>query len=184
MILQAKLFWFLLIGLGASVSSSFNDIKLYEKILVKPKWAPPKWIYGIVWTALYILQGFAAMELQFDSSHGNNGDWSVELTLFVVTFLVECAFMPLFFGLKNLYLGMASMIVNLALSITVTVLFFQAWVVVGWLYLPTTIWIAFATYLFGNILFLNLENKALEERRERYSLFPSLFPKHPRKNMP
>lgn len=43
------------VGAVASVSAS-----IFYQQLLRPEWAPPAWVFGPVWSALYLLMGIAA----------------------------------------------------------------------------------------------------------------------------
>ena len=110
----------------------------------KPSWTPPSWLFGPVWTALYVAMGVAAWLVW------KNGGWEANrgaLTLFFVQLVLNAAWSGLFFGLESPGLAMAE-IVLLWVSILATLLAF--WRVsrpAGLLLVPYLLWVTFASAL-------------------------------------
>ena len=53
--------WLLVVlAAGAAGALATRDARAFYAGLVKPRWAPPGWLFGPVWTALYLLMGIAA----------------------------------------------------------------------------------------------------------------------------
>src|SRR5690606_4904218 len=80
--------------LGNLIMGPESDL-WYSKLLV-PAWAPPDWLFGPVWTALYILMGTAAWLVW--SRHGVDGA-RLALGLFALQLGLNAIWTPLFFGL-------------------------------------------------------------------------------------
>lgn len=156
-VLQAKLFWPLLIFLGSSLASHFVDNKFYTQVLIKPKWAPPPWVYGVVWTALYILESFATIWLQWNEAT-NNGHWSVDLTLYLSWYLFSQFFMFIFFKLKNLGASVLIMLASEGMLIATLYFFFTNTTLSGWLLFPTLVWHTLALYTLCVIFYQNIGN--------------------------
>jgi len=57
-LLVALLLPFLVAGVGGIVTSS--SVSTWYPTLNKPAWNPPPWLFGPVWTALYLLMGIAS----------------------------------------------------------------------------------------------------------------------------
>lgn len=112
--------------------------------LVKPSWTPPSWVFGPVWTTLYVLMGVAAWLVW--RRFGFAGA-AVPLALFLTQLALNAAWSPLFFGLKMLGAAFADIIL-LWLAIAATLIAF--WRVVpaaGWLLVPYLAWVTYATAL-------------------------------------
>ena len=154
-IVEAKLFWWLLIGLVPGlVGAIFTNVKYY-KLMTKPmNFTFPPWLFGIVWTILYALQATAVMLFQFNVDNPTN-EWSVALTLYLVAFFVGNAFMPVFFAMRSMLLSAVVMFSAWGLHLGVLILFFEEHLVSGWLMLPTQIWLTIATFYFLNLWYLN-----------------------------
>lgn len=117
--------------------------------LVKPGAYPPPSAFPIVWTTLYVLMGLAlAMILSAPGARGRGA----AVIAFLVQFLLNLAWSPVFFG-AHLLTGSLIVIALLDVAAVVTVLLF--WKVrprAALLLLPYLAWIFFATYL--NFAFL------------------------------
>ncbi len=112
--------------------------------LEKPSWNPPNWIFGPVWTALYILMAVAAWLVW------TRGRWTAQirpLTLFLVQLALNAAWTPLFFGLKNPGFAFAEIIL-LWLAIAATLIVFRPVSrTAAWLLAPYLAWVSFALWL-------------------------------------
>src|SRR5688572_2464735 len=79
-------------------------------MLRKPSWNPPAWIFGPVWTALYLMMATAAWLVW------RRGGWAVQrraLTLYLVQLALSAAWTPIFFGLKMPGLAFAEILLLL-----------------------------------------------------------------------
>jgi translocator protein len=117
--------------------------------LARPSWAPPSWLFGPVWTALYASMAAAAWlvwrRVGLDRA----------LVPFAVQLLLNAAWTPLFFGAGRYGWALVD-IVALWLAIGVTVVVF--WRVsrpAALLLVPYWLWVTFATALNASILALN-----------------------------
>jgi translocator protein len=72
-------------------------------VLVKPPWAAQQNWFVPVWAALYVLMGMAAWLIWRERYHRAR---SVAIAAYVVQLLLNAAWAPLFFGLKNIGLGL------------------------------------------------------------------------------
>ncbi len=145
---------FLLICLGTAVlGATWTSLSVgdWYAALRKPMWSPPNWVFGPVWTILYIAMAVAAWLVW---RMPGTGRWPA-LLLFGVQLVLNAAWSALFFGLRNPGLAFAD-IVLLLFAILVTVVRFgrlSAWAAV--LMLPYLAWVSFATALNGAIWRLN-----------------------------
>jgi translocator protein len=123
--------------------------------LAKPGIYPPPAIFAIVWSILYALMGFAlALVGSAWGAHGRG----LAIGVFAAQFLVNLAWSPVFFGLRQITGGLI-VIVVLDVLVTITVvLFWRVRRLAGALLLPYLAWILFATAL--NYEFLRLNPQA------------------------
>lgn len=116
----------------------------YYASLVKPAWAPPPWIFGPVWTMLYLMMATAAWLVWRD------GGWRAQrgpLTLYLVQLLLNALWTPLFFGLRNPGLALVEIVI-LGVAIVLTGRAFHSVSrVAAWLLVPYLTWVLFATAL-------------------------------------
>ncbi len=88
----------MLLGVLGSVSTA-SSVDTWYRDLAKPSWNPPSWVFAPVWTTLYVMMGISAWLVW------RSGDWSATrpaLLLFGVQLLLNAAWSPVFFGLRNL----------------------------------------------------------------------------------
>ncbi len=121
-----------------------QSVKDWYPTLSKPSWNPPAWVFGPVWTALYVLMGVAAW-LVFRERAAR--PVAPALALYGVQLLLNAAWSVLFFGLRNPLAGLVE-IVFLWLAIAATmVVFWSAKPLAGILLLPYLAWVGFASVL-------------------------------------
>lgn len=109
--------------------------------LAKPSWTPPSWLFGPVWTVLYLMIAFAAWLVW------RTEGWQGALSLWAVHLLLNLAWSGLFFGLRSPGLAFAE-IVALWLSILLTlVIFWKVRRAAGALLVPYLLWVTFAMAL-------------------------------------
>jgi tryptophan-rich sensory protein len=113
--------------------------------LIKPTWAPPAWLFGPVWTVLYILIAITFGYVGYMFYKGTIP--FMALLPFILNLIFNFAFTPLQFGLKNNLL--ASIDIILVVGTLVWAFFaiykYAPWVV--YLNIPYFLWGAFATVL-------------------------------------
>ena len=120
--------------------------------LAKPAIYPPPAAFGIVWSILYAMMGLALALV--GSAWGARGRGAA-ITLFVVQFLVNLAWSPMFFAAHQITGGLILIGVLDVLVFVTIVLFWRIRPVAGALLLPYLAWILFATALNWQFLVLN-----------------------------
>jgi len=121
--------------------------------LIKPSWAPPSWLFGPVWTALYLLTAISFGAV-FYKAFRKQLPWIVVLP-FVLNLVFNFAFTPLQFGSKNNFLAAIDI---LAVLVTLIWALVAIWPHRRWIALmnaPYLFWITFATVLQMTITYLN-----------------------------
>jgi translocator protein len=144
------LLWLLLPLLAGAFGSRFQPGAWYAA-LDKPSWNPPSWVFGPVWTVLYIMMGVAAW-LVWDRYRGAA---RVALAVFVVQVVFNGLWSYLFFGLQSPALAFAGIVILWSLIVTTLMLFWRARTVAGVLLLPYLAWVSFAAVLNFTIWQLN-----------------------------
>lgn len=123
-------------------------------MLIKPAIYPPPATFGIVWTVLYAMMGFA---LALVGSAWGARARGAAIGIFVVQFLVNLAWSPVFFGAHQITGGLAVIAVLAFLVAATVVLFWRVRKLAGALMLPYFAWVLFATALNYEFLRLNPE---------------------------
>lgn len=137
-------------GLGSFFT--IGSIKDWYIVLVKPALNPPAWIFGPVWTMLFILMGYALYLVW-----KNEGRKSKRLaySAFGIQMVLNVLWLIIFFGLHSPG-GALAEIVFLWLAILVTIIAFAKISKSAALFLvPYIIWVSFAIYLNYSIYALN-----------------------------
>ncbi len=125
-------------------------VTTWYPLLTKPPLTPPSWIFGPVWTALYLLMGISLYRVWRKGWRRTGAR-----ELFVVQLGLNAIWSPVFFGMRQP--GWALLVIALlvpAVALTI-VAFARIDRVAAWLLVPYLAWISFATYLNAAIWVLN-----------------------------
>lgn len=139
--LLSVFFWYLL-PLSIYLSGYITMRPGLKKYDARPAYAPPGWVFALIWFILYMLQGTAGWLLMRD----NASEWTYELTMFCVFLGMSALYGPIF-SRRNNRLTFFYTFVLFAYSAVVVGFFFKKYAWSGWIFLPTVIWMAFATWL-------------------------------------
>ncbi|RJQ75161.1 tryptophan-rich sensory protein [Pseudonocardiaceae bacterium YIM PH 21723] len=133
-------------AIGALSASRSRDV---YATLVQPVWAPPAWLFGPVWTILYVAIAVSGW-LYWQTGGTRRG-----LAWYAVGLVLNAAWTPLFFAAGAYFLALVDVLL-LAAVIVVTVLTFRRHTALGaGLLLPYLAWTLFAAALNAAILVLN-----------------------------
>ena len=130
---------------------------IWYQTLTKPFWSPPAWIFGPVWTVLYIIIAISFSAV-FYKAFTKQISWLVALP-FALNLIFNFAFTPIQFGLKNNLLASLDILLVLVTLVWALYAIWQAspnlrWVV--YVNIPYLLWVIFATCLQLTITYLNL----------------------------
>lgn len=133
------------VGIMGSVFT-FSSVYTWYSTLSKPFFNPPSWIFGPVWTALYLLMGIA---LFFAWQNKANLKW------FYIQLGLNFLWSIIFFGLQNPLLALMD-IVLLWMAIFATLkVFWKKSRISAYLFIPYIAWVSFAVFLNLAIVVLN-----------------------------
>ncbi len=141
----------LLVG-AASGSLTVAAVRDWYPSLIAPIGKPPNWVFGPVWTTLYIAMGLAAWLVW---RHAAALGQRHALQLWGWQLLVNAAWTPAFFGLHSPGLGMIVIVPMLALIVLTARAFAPIDRTAAWLLLPYFLWTSYATYLNAGFWWLN-----------------------------
>jgi benzodiazapine receptor len=132
-------------GVGALATRNARE---FYAGLARPSWAPPGWLFGPVWTVLYLLMGVAAWLVW------RRAGWAGArgaLTLFVVQLVVNAAWSWIFFAWRRGAFAFADIVVLLILIVATMIAFARVHGVAAVLLLPYLVWVTYATALTWSI---------------------------------
>ena len=121
--------------------------------LIKPSWAPPSWLFGPVWSVLYILIAISFFYV-FYRAYRKKLPAKVALP-FALNLIGNFAFTPLQFGLTNNLLAAIDIIFVLITLIWAMVRIYPRVRWVAYIQIPYLLWVSFATILQLTITILN-----------------------------
>ncbi|PLX24961.1 TspO protein [Candidatus Parcubacteria bacterium] len=121
--------------------------------LIKPEFNPPNWIFGPVWTSLYILMGIS-LYLIWDKGLKKK-ELRFAFGIFILQLLFNAWWSILFFGLQNPKLAFCEIVFLWFLIVFVIYLFSNIRKLAAWLLIPYLLWVSFATVLNYSIWVLN-----------------------------
>lgn len=142
---------FVAAAIGAAASVNANE---FYSQLVQPAWAPPAWVFGPVWSVLYLAMGIAAWLVWRTAGFGSARK---ALTLFLVQLALNSLWSWLFFGWHQGALAFANILLLWILIAATLIAFYRAQALAGWLLIPYLLWVSFATVLNFAVWQLNPE---------------------------
>lgn len=130
----------------------------WYKDLAKPWFTPPSWVFGPVWSFLFILMGISVY-LVWENSHHLKKTTKKKSNIAFLLFGVQLFFNALwswfFFGLKNPLLAFIELIFLLGAIGTTIIIFYRIRKISAYLLLPYFFWVIFAGILNITIVLLN-----------------------------
>ena len=137
----------------AALGGMLTDIGPWYAELRKPEWQPPGWVFGPVWTTIFVLCAAAAV-MAWNASR-TTADRAAVAGAFVVNAALNVAWSGLFFALRRPDWALGE-IVLLWLSIaTLIVVCARRSRASAWLLAPYLAWVSFAALLNYAIVRLN-----------------------------
>lgn len=136
--------------LGAVLTAA--SVRDWYPTLSKPGWTPPDWVFGPVWTALYVMLAFAAWLVW------RRVGWEASrraLGLFAAQLLLNAGWSGLFFALHSPASAFADILLLWAAIIATLWSFRRVSAVAAGLLVPYLLWVTFAAILNGAIWRMN-----------------------------
>ena len=148
------MFWidfliFLFACMAAGLTGSLFPPGKWYSDLHKPRWTPPNWIFPVAWPILYILMSYSGATL---ANLENSGS---ALALWALQIAINTLWTPVFFGLKNIKVGLIIILLLLVSVLISTCIFWLHSSLAGVLFLPYLAWVAFAATLNVAVFRLN-----------------------------
>ena len=121
--------------------------------LIRPSWSPPSWLFGPVWTFLYILISVSFFRV-FQLTFQKRIPFIIALP-FVLNLIFNFAFTPLQFGLKNNFLAAIDILFVLGTLVWAMIVIYPHAKWITYIQAPYLLWVSFATALQLTITYLN-----------------------------
>jgi benzodiazapine receptor len=120
--------------------------------LNQPSFNPPNWVFGPVWTTLYLILGFSFFLIwkQERSKERNQA-----ILIFLVQMVLNFGWSFLFFYHHLIGFALLEIIALWVTIIGMIVMFYRIRPLAGYLNMPYLLWVTFATILNASYYFLN-----------------------------
>ena len=138
----AILICFAAAGLGSLVTTP--QIPNWYADLAKPTWTPPGWIFGPVWTLLYLMMAIAAWLVWRQAGFAGA---KLPLALFAIQLALNSVWSLLFFGLQNPGAAAIEIVLLWAAILATLIAFWKRSKWAGGLLVPYLAWVSFAAVL-------------------------------------
>lgn len=141
---------FLVVVFAVGASGSIVSGGPWYEALSKPSWTPPGWLFGPVWTLIYISIAIAGWlvwkQVGFSPS---------VFAFFVVQLVLNAAWSWTFFGAHRIGLALVDIVLLWIAIVGTIVTFLPVVPLAGWMLVPYLLWVSFATALNFSIWRLN-----------------------------
>jgi tryptophan-rich sensory protein len=142
----------LTLGVGAiSGWVTAGSVSTWYTTLVKPGFNPPDWVFGPVWTTLYVLMGLAAWRAWRARKTLRHKAFALYGTQLALNFLWSI----LFFGLHWIGVAMADLVALFVALVATGISFARIDRIAGWCFVPYALWVGFAGVLNASLWWLN-----------------------------
>ena len=130
-----------------------NNSSNWYSQLIKPTWAPPSWLFGPVWSVLYIII-FISFGTVFYKVFNKQLSFMIALP-FILNLIFNLSFTYFQFGLKSNILAAVDIILVLITLVWALVVIYPHIKWVALVNIPYLLWVMFATVLQLTITFIN-----------------------------
>lgn len=135
----------LTVGLGG-VSGLFTikQIGSWYAVLNKPSFNPPNYIFGPVWSVLYIFMGIS-LYLVWNEPESPKRDSAIRL--FIIQFILNISWSFIFFHEHEIFLAFIDILLMWIFLFFTIIPFFKIKSLAGWLLIPYICWVSYAIVL-------------------------------------
>lgn len=130
-----------------------NNATSWYSTLIRPTWAPPSWLFGPVWSVLYILITISFGSVFYKFFHKQIA--FIVVLPFILNLIFNLLFSPIQFGLQNNYLAAIDIVFVLGTLIWAIVAIWPHMKWVAIMNIPYLVWVCFATVLQFTVTYLN-----------------------------
>ena len=138
---------FMASAIGGFTTSQFKE-PWYSSLTLSP-YNPPSWVFGPVWTTLYIFMSLAIWKVWTKFYE------TKILIIYFIHILFNASWSVVFFGFHEILLSLINLIIILAMVIYLTIIFKSRDNLSFLLMVPYLLWSSYALFLNASILILN-----------------------------
>lgn len=141
------------LSLGA-IAGMFTSQSVPEwyATLNRPSFNPPDWIFGPVWTALYVLMGISLFLVwKQDVSKARN----LAILIFLLQLLLNFAWSFIFFYFNMIGLALVEIVLLWISIVVMLILFYKIKPISSYINIPYLLWVTFASVLNASYYLLN-----------------------------
>ncbi|HBU06729.1 MAG TPA: TspO protein [Candidatus Magasanikbacteria bacterium] len=135
--------------------ANITSLDTWYKGLIKPVFNPPGWIFGPVWTLLFVLMGVALYLVWDNKGIFNKYKVDFVIKIFSLQIILNIVWSWLFFGAMSPLLALLEIIVLWVAILWNMVVFYRLNKTAGYLLLPYLLWVSFASVLNFSLWWLN-----------------------------
>lgn len=114
------------------------EIKTWYTLINKPSFNPPNWLFGPVWTILFLLMGVALYFAVIKK---------ISLRWFLIQLILNVFWSIAFFGLHNPSLALVDIVLMIIIIVLTIKTFYKVYKPAGIILLPYLAWVSFAAIL-------------------------------------
>ena len=144
---------FALVTFSASLIGGLATIGFKEpwySLLVKPSFNPPDWIFGPVWTTLYLMMTIAIWNFWHNKNRNMN-----TVYIYFIHLIINTTWSIVFFVFHNMAMALIVLIILIALIINLILRFKPVTMTSVYLMIPYLLWCCFALILNFNLILIN-----------------------------
>lgn len=142
----------ILVGIAGSVFTTGSINSGWYAELQKPSFTPPNFVFGPVWTTLYLLMGFAFYLIWLKPKNRN---FKIAKYIYFIQLILNFLWSILFFGLQNPTYAAYDISVLFIFILLNIFYFYKIEKLAGILLIPYLLWVTYASVLNFTIVFLN-----------------------------
>ena len=132
---------------------TFSAIPTWYATLTKPALNPPSWIFGPVWTTLYVLMGVSVFLIW--QKGWERKDVKIAVSIYGVQLVLNALWSIVFFGMQSPGLALVNIALLFVSIVSTMILFYKISRPAMYLLVPYILWVSFASYLNYAIYALN-----------------------------
>ena len=144
---------FALVTFSASLIGGLATISFKEpwySLLIKPSFNPPDWIFGPVWTTLYLMMTIAIWNFWHNKNRNMN-----TVYIYFIHLITNTTWSIVFFVFHNMVMALIVLIILIALIINLILRFKPVTMTSVYLMIPYLLWCCFALILNFSLILIN-----------------------------